>query len=254
MNDGGIRLLDELMANAWRPLVEETHGGWRYRWANGMTRRANSVLALWADREVSELVERAESFYRERGAPTLIQVSTASAPEDLATYLHARDYRSTARTLIQAAASRDVVERTRPTLEVEITSAATTDWFRMYWSVEAIRAGTDAAVSVYRDVLLDPRLPTVFATARSAGAVVGVGQLVIERSWGGVQCMTTDPSYRRRGVAQTVLGSLAEEAMKRGAGQMYLAVVADNDAATALYAAAGFKTAHEYSYFTDQPD
>jgi hypothetical protein len=73
----GVPLLDELMANAWPPAVVETHGGWRYRWADGVTRRANSALALETNERVEELVARAKRFYGERRAPVLIQVSSA---------------------------------------------------------------------------------------------------------------------------------------------------------------------------------
>lgn len=50
------------------------------------------------------------------------------------------------------------------------------------------------------------------------------------------------------------LNGLAREAARRGIGRMYLAVMADNEAATALYSSAGFRTTHDYCYFTDEPD
>lgn len=78
-------------------------------------------------------------------------------------------------------------------------------------------------------------------------------QLVIERRWAGVQCMTTTLSGRGQGVARTVLNGLAREAARRGIGRMCLAVMADNEAATALYSSAGFRTTHDYGYFTDEP-
>jgi ribosomal protein S18 acetylase RimI-like enzyme len=251
----GVPLLDEFMANAWRPAVVETYGGWRYRWAGGVTRRANSALALGANGSVAELVARAEAFYGKRAAPTLIQVTTASAPPSLVAHLQARGYRSTARTLVEKAATRDVVDRTRPSAyEIEITEGPTDEWFDMYWSVEATRGRYDTDKAVCRTVLLASGLPTAFAAARRGSEVVGVGQLVIERGWGGVQCMVTDPSHRRRGVAKAVLGGLAEEALRREVEHMYLAVMADNDAATSLYERSGFEVVHEYSYFTDQTD
>lgn len=247
-----LPLLDELMANAWRPTVEETHGGWRYRWADGVTRRANSVLARETHERVEALVDCAEGFYRERGAPTLISVSTASAPRDLAAHLQARGYRSTARTLVQQAVTRDVTDRFRPTVEIEISETPTEEWFRVYWSAEAARGRGDSDMVVFRDLLLVPGLPTLFAAARRGSEVLGVGQLVIEQGWGGVQCMATDPSHRGQGVARAVLNGLAMEAARHGVGQMYLAVMADNFPARALYGRSGFRTAQEYCYFTDR--
>jgi hypothetical protein len=195
----GLPLLDELMANAWRPVVVETRGGWRYRWAEGVTRRANSALAVGAGRSVEELVSRAESFYDERGVPARIQVTTASAPPSLAAYLGERGYESSARTFVEAAATGEVIDRTQShASEIEITETPTDAWFDTYWSVEATRGRTEADEAVCRGVLLAPDLPTAFVAARLGSEVVGVGQLVIERDWGGVQCMATDPAHRRR--------------------------------------------------------
>lgn len=250
----GAPLLDELMANAWRPLTEEAHGGWRYRWSHGVTRRANSVLAVGTTEAVEDLVARAEDFYGQRGAPTLVQVSTASAPRGLAAYLQSRGYRSTARTLVEEATTAAVIEQTKSRFDIEISATPTDEWFDTYWSVESTRGRSDTDVALCRDVLLAPNLPTVFAAVRSGPRVLGVGQLVVERGWAGVQSMATSLSGRRQGVARAVLNGLASEAARRGIGRMYLAVIAANEAATGLYASAGFGTTHEYCYFTDAPD
>ncbi len=250
----GLPLLDELMANAWRPVVVETRGGWRYRWAEGVTRRANSALAVGAGRSVEELVSRAESFYDERGVPARIQVTTASAPPSLVAYLGERGYESSARTFVEAAATGEVIDRTQShASEIEITETPTDAWFDTYWSVEATRGRTEADEAVCRGVLLAPDLPTAFVAARLGSEVVGVGQLVIERDWGGVQCMATDPAHRRRGVAKAVLNGLAQEAFRRQVAQMYLAVMADNDAGISLYEDSGFGAVHEYCYYA-RPD
>lgn len=250
----GLPLLDQLIANAWPAAVEEVHGGWRFRYAHGVTRRANSALAVDSDGSVDELLDRAEAFYRERQAPTLFQVSTASVASGLAAQLHDRGYRSTALTMVQTASAGDVVESTQSSFEVQLTETPTEQWLRTYWSVEFSRGRTDADMKVVRDVLLVPPLPTVFAAVRDGTEVLGVGQLVIEGGWAGVQCMATPAAHRRRGVARTALQGLAREAVRRGVDRLYLAVLADNEGARTLYESAGFEPTHEYSYFAADQD
>jgi ribosomal protein S18 acetylase RimI-like enzyme len=245
----GVAFLDELMANAWPPAVTEVFGGWRYRWADGVTRRANSALALGGE-DLDLLTSKAADFYRERGAKPMIQLSTASAPQGLASHLNELGYQASARTLVQHAATAKVAARTA-SAPYSIVAATTTsdEWFETYWSVEAARGRDGADATVCREVLLKPNLPSVFVSATVDGRVVGTGQLVIERGWGGIQCMATVPSHRRRGMAQAVLHALATEGQRRGVERLYLAVMADNAPAAALYASAGFDITHEYSYF-----
>jgi ribosomal-protein-alanine N-acetyltransferase len=52
--------------------------------------------------------------------------------------------------------------------------------------------------------------------------------------------LATDPRYRRRGLATAVMAGWMAEARHRGATRAWLEVAADNDAALALYAGAGF--------------
>lgn len=240
------------MANAWRPVVVETYGGWRYRWSAGVTRRASSVLAMGAAASVASLVDRAETFYAARGGPTMIQVSAASAPRGLVAELRERGYQPTARTLVRTAGTAAVLDRTGPTVPVEVTEAPTDEWFDAYWSVESTRRGAGDDAAVFRRFLLDPGLPTAFVAARDGHDVIGVGQVVFERGWAGVQCMATPDAHRRRGIASAVLNALAAQARRRNVAQMYLAVMAANAGAKALYERAGFRPAHEYSYFVDR--
>jgi ribosomal-protein-alanine N-acetyltransferase len=63
------------------------------------------------------------------------------------------------------------------------------------------------------------------------------------------------PAARRRGLGRALLDSASVEAARRGAGEMFLEVAADNAAALALYAAAGFvAVGRRYRYYTDGSD
>ena len=248
---GDASVVDEMMANAWPPQVVERVGSWRYRWASGVTRRANSVLAIREAGDVDELIARAERFYKSRDARRLFQVTTASTPRSLVGVLEARGYRPTARTLVSCTDAKVVVDSTMPApgFVRRVDSQPTAGWFETYWSVEKTRGRAPGDDAICRDVLLRPVLPTSFVSVVDGQEVIGVGQVVVEHGWAGVQCMATPPAHRRRGAGSAVLNALAVEALARGAERMYLAVMADNAGARSLYERAGFRPAHDYCYY-----
>lgn len=244
--------LDVLMANAWQPELSLTEGTWRLRFSHGVTRRANSALALGGADRLEELVGAAERFYEERGAPVVVQVSSVGSPRRLEEVLLARGYERSARTLVMTADTRDVSARTEAWPWGARSSAEPDDaWFQVYWGVKSPAGAPGPEAAICRQFLLRPARPTVFASVGdSERAVVGVGQIVLEAGWAGVQCMATAVGQRRRGAAGGVLHQLAADAGRGGASRMYLAVLADNGEAIRLYEAAGFAVVQEYCYFT----
>src|SRR5487761_37104 len=96
--------LEVLMADAWRPAETVTLGAWRLRWAWGISRRANSVLAGGQpDRALGAAVDAAEAFYAARRLPARFHVSDSTAPVELRDHLARRGYSEDARTEVQAA-------------------------------------------------------------------------------------------------------------------------------------------------------
>jgi ribosomal-protein-alanine N-acetyltransferase len=63
----------------------------------------------------------------------------------------------------------------------------------------------------------------------------------------------TVPGARRRGLARALLQSARIEAQRRGAHRMFLEVAADNHAAFALYAGAGFAAAGRRAGYYARP-
>lgn len=136
-------ILDELIANAWPAQIDVEHEGWRFRWNSGVSRRANSVLAIGSNELVPELVAEAEAFYRRRGCPPRFQVSTASAPDRLAEYLASRGYIPEAQTLVERAATDEVIKRTGAgSWEICATDRPTDEWFHSRsWRTMTARGG-----------------------------------------------------------------------------------------------------------------
>src|SRR5690242_18108024 len=99
-----ILQLETLAANAWPAAEVQRVGGWRLRFHNGVTRRANSVWPnltpdeqATGDQALEEQLSQVEQFYRQRNVPPRFQICPAMQPENLDEVLAARGYQSVAR-------------------------------------------------------------------------------------------------------------------------------------------------------------
>lgn len=252
------RFFDELIADAWPPKVVESLGEWRLRWAWGITRRANSVLAAGDPGcALAEAVDSAEEFYGERGEPCRFQVSCASSSPALEEFLERRGYRREALTVIQTASASSVAAMPVSTeWNVRLVSLPGNAWLTTYWT--ATGRALDSAdrqqlQERYRSTLLRPATETRFVRVVRGGISIAVGQVVAQGSWCAVQCMATLPQWRRRGAATAVLRAIGSWAQSQGISDLYLAVMDESTPARQLYARAGFGDVGAYAYWTLYP-
>lgn len=224
--------LDRLQLRAWPAAHEETLGGWRLRFTNGVTRRANSVLPHGpTPPDIEDAIARVEAAYAERGLKPRFLVSPAASPPELDTVLADGGYAAEAATLVQTAG---LPLRPLPVakgIEVEVGDFDEA-WLSAYAAAESLTPGeVEGRRGIHRRIRADAGC----ATARVDGRTVGVGSVVVEDGWAGIHNMATATGFRRRGAARAVLSALLEWAAVRGATHSYLAVMETNEAARALY-------------------
>jgi N-acetylglutamate synthase len=213
------RELDLLGARACPALEEELVGFWRLRFAQGVTKRANSVLPLGPERggdldgdELADRIEHVELAYRRRGLPPQYQVTDTCWPSRLPSVLAARGYVEHDPTLLLAGPLVAVVAD--DAWRVELESAPGQAWFEAWSAVDA-RGGEAVARVILRRI----DLPCAFASCLDADGVAGVGLGVLDGDWLGIYCMATLPRARRRGCAHAVLGSLERWALEAARGR-----------------------------------
>lgn len=237
--------LDRLQLRAWPAAHEETLGGWRLRFTDGVTRRANSVLPhAPAPTDVEAAVTHVEAAYTGRGLDPWFLVSPAASPPELDTVLAERGYAAEAATLVQTAS---LPLRPLPETEgIEVGVDGFDDaWLSAYAAAESITPGeAEGRRGIHRRICADAG----YATARIDGRPAGVGSVVVEDGWAGIHNMATATEHRRRGAARAVLNALLEWAAAHGAARSYLAVMETNEAARALYEKSGYTTAYRYWY------
>lgn len=233
--------IDELEAVAYdvwvAPDVEELDG-WRLRFAHGVTGRANSVWPNGAGSlPLDEKLRRTEAWYRDRAAPVLFQLTDAARPQELESVLAARGYeRRHSPVSVQIAELDQVLARSEG--EAEVSDRLDDAWLEL-WAESRGFARQDVGRAILETG--DVAFATIDGIAAGRGVAVG--------EWLGVTSMITVPSARRQGRARAILHALARWAVERGCARSILQVDSSNDAALALYSAAGFVAHHEYRYW-----
>ncbi len=241
-----IALIEELAANAVPPLVSQELDGWRARFAGGVTRRANSVLAarMGARLALDERIALAEAFYARRGMPCRFQLCPASQPAGLDAELEARGYITGAPTLVQTAPIAALLPLAAG--RAEVAEALDEAWLAAY--AEGEGETNPAKIASRREMLGRIGPPAGFASLREGGQTVAVALGVVERGHLGIFSVATAPAWRGRGLASATLGDLAAWARERGAHTAYLQVFSANAPALRLYERVGFRTLYQYWY------
>jgi len=249
-NPALILKLERMGGRAWPARIEERLGGWTLRAADGVTRRANSVLPL-GDPGVANLdtaIQRVVRFYEQQSLPPRFQMTIASQPPNLEDLLVAMGFKEETRVIVQVA-SNPSLDAVKHTYEVQVTATPRQDWLATYGQTEGY---DQPSLAVRRGIMDRVSLPKAYAAALVEGSTVGVGFGVLDQGWLGIFGIATLEGHRQHGVATAVTSALAQWALSKGVHRTYLQVSQDNESAKRLYARLGFRDCYVYWYRTGE--
>ncbi len=254
MNIDLITHIEELAANAWPAPFGLLLDGWRLRYMQGITRRANSVWpnAAHEHHTLDEKIALVEATYARWGQPARYQICPAMRPANLDEVLAERGYTSSASTAVQTAALSTVLAHGAPARDdyvIYIDERYDDAWFDAYAGLWQMAAHE---IEMRRTIVQHIGGRSGFARIVYDGQLVAVGLGVAERGWVGIFGMIVAPGFRRQGLATGVLHALARWGRQQQATQMYLQVMDNNPTAQTFYARVGFATLYHY-YYRDAP-
>jgi GNAT superfamily N-acetyltransferase len=239
-----IRTIEELSLNAWPSLQTIYYDGWVLRFANGYTRRANSVSPIYPTTiNVTDKIAHCEQVYRLHGQKVVFKISGAAQPAELDQLLGDRGYEADAHTSVQIA---DLSGLEPPatdaiTIETDLSDA----WLENYCCLNNVDPGRLPTLTR----LLHNIVPACgFATLRDGEEVASLGLAVAERGYVGLYGIVTQQHLRNRGLGKQIMLHLMNWSRSQGAEQAYLQVMLNNPPALRLYEKLGFREVYSYWY------
>lgn len=239
-----IRFLEEISLNTWPALRTQHFDGWVLRFANGYTRRANSVSPLYPSAlPALQKIAYCEELYGAQGLPTVFKLTSAAQPENLDELLAGQGYRRDAQTSTQTLNLENIPAP--QTDSVILTEWLTDDWVTAYCQLNNV---AERNIGPMMGILNNIPSPHCFATYELQGEAASFGAAALERGYLILFDIVTVAEFRNRGLARHMILSLLHWGKAQGARHAFLQVMVDNPPALHLYEKLGFREVYQYWY------
>lgn len=238
------RMLEELQANHWPALQTMLLDGWLLRFADGYSKRANSIQPLFpSSLDAEHKIAMCERIYTDRQLRPVFKIAPCVQPADLDDLLERKGYALVDIASVQCMPLADVKEPSIRTAAIDET--VTGEWLDHYCRLSG---SNDRQRATMRQMFANIRTKAAFVTLYHEGQAVACGIGVVERGYIGLWDIITGVQYRKRGFGEQLLLNLLAWGRQNGAQHGYLVVVADNAPALKLYAKLGFREAYRHWY------
>jgi hypothetical protein len=196
-----VRRLEELAFRGWPALETQDRAGWRLRFANGYTKRANSINALGQHAQIDlSALQSLEAAYRARNQAPVWRL-TPLAPPAVDGILSTRGYRTIERSLLQVCPLHAGFEAAP---EVRIHAEPTPAWIEAFCTHSPVRPEHRDTM---RRMLATIAAPAGFAFVEAEGSPLAMAIGAVEGDHMGLFDVLVMPKARRRGPMPTHRGS-----------------------------------------------
>lgn len=251
---------ESLSFNTHPCLSEKAYDGWLLRFAEGYTKRANSVSVVGESALLPvDKIKYCEENYREHNLPAVFKITPMAV--ELDGLLEDRGYVSVDKTNVMTV---DLTKKGKPItkrngdskrkrsdvpvvgeVSVTIEEKFTESWQYYYFTFNKV---SPASVPTAKKIQAKITNPVLCATVYVDKKAVACGLGVLEQGHVGLLDIVVKEEYRGCGFGKVLCRALLEKAKEKGAVTGYLQVVDSNEAAKRLYTGLGFEEQYSYWY------
>ncbi|MFS0871010.1 GNAT family N-acetyltransferase [Paenibacillus xylanilyticus] len=244
MTEADHKTIEELSLNHWQPLSTLLYDGWVLRFANGYTKRANSIQPIhYSTQDVHAKIDECERIYASNQLSTIFKITPFIQPDHLDQLLQDKGYVIVDHSSIQTRSLEHLQEPKHSF--VQIDEQLTEEWLDHFCRLNQVN---NLQRRTMTQMLSNIRTCKALISLSVDGQVVACGLGVVERGYIGLYDIITDVNYRNRGLAEQMILHLLHWGKRQGATSSYLQVVANNRPALRLYAKLGYSEVYRYWY------
>jgi GNAT superfamily N-acetyltransferase len=240
-----INQLEELSMNAWPALQTNLYDGWVLRFAEGYTKRANSINPIYESTiDLDEKINYCQRQYSFCNLPTVFKLTTESYPKGIDNRLKERGYSRIDETSVRILDMSQYAYHVPNGINIE--TKFSDEWIDGFFRCSNI---FDKGVQLTARKILGNILGDVICVTKHIDEeVVGCGFGAIERGYAGIFDIVVEKSHRGNGYGRDIMNSILSEALNMGITTAYLQVVVGNTPAENLYNKLGFSEVYRYWY------
>ncbi len=237
-----IQRIEEAALNAWPARQQLLLDGWILRFAEGYTKRANSITPLYpAAQAVEQKIKLCEHLYLAQGLPPIFRITSQADSTELDQRLQRRGYTTLDRTWVLGLDLADW----RASASQALQEVSLEDWLGCFHSFQAGSAENGPG---HRAILQRILIPHLLAATFLDGEPVCCGLGALDGEYFGIFDLITSPNQRGKGFATRLIQDMLTWGVHSGARYAYLQVVETNIPARRLYQRMGFQEVYLYWY------
>lgn len=233
--------LEKIALKAWPAFENLEMDSWILRFANGYTKRANSVTVLGdCTTNLETKIISCEKQFQQRNLKSVFRLPSFISPNILDKTLEQRGYEIVEPTFVMQKS----LEDWQPQF-ITISNNKVCEWLNLYKSLSGASGNhQDNHLKILKSISSETR----FCSYQHQNESVSCGLGVLENTYFGLFDLLTNQKHRRKGYAQALILGMLDWAKNREANTAYLQVVQNNVGAVQLYKNLGFTKQYEYWY------
>jgi N-acetylglutamate synthase len=239
-----IQQIEEISMNAWPALETIYFDGWVIRFAQGLTKRSNSVNPIYDSKlEIISKIEHCESLYRSRDLPVCFKITDIAQPFGIDKILEAQGYNHEFDISVRLIDIRKF--KTNTNKNIQIFESTDDIWLDNFMKMNEMDSSDK---HVFKKIIDKINLPKCLLTIKLDDLAIGCGLGVVEDKFIGLFDIVIDKLYRNQGFGHLMVENILGWGKNKGAEIGYLQVLTVNDPAIRMYEKIGFREEYKYWY------